>query len=210
MSFNIVYAIMQDSDIIKELFLKDSIHITCIGGGPGSDFLGILKYCLDNRLNPNLRCHIVDKDRTWVESWSDVDDRLGASLRLTINHYNFSVTDDSWKNFKKHLKSELFTLVYFMSEIYSMREKANNYFHSLFASSKPKSIFLFIDNNNDNFYDWFDQFASNYNIKIKDKGEEKKNLPFEEEKLDLGEYFDKFGSPKLTADIAYRIAVKEL
>lgn len=39
-----VYAFIQNFDALKEIFNAEVVNVSCIGGGPGSDFLGILKY----------------------------------------------------------------------------------------------------------------------------------------------------------------------
>src|SRR6185295_12815544 len=43
---NAVYQLIGRHTPLRNLFHRDLVNITCIGGGPGSDFLGILKYIL--------------------------------------------------------------------------------------------------------------------------------------------------------------------
>jgi hypothetical protein len=40
---NIVYQVINGSPILAQMFDNERVNVTCIGGGPGSDFLGILK-----------------------------------------------------------------------------------------------------------------------------------------------------------------------
>ncbi len=56
---NMVYQLIRDLPVLSEAFDTERINVTCLGGGPGSDLLGILKYMsLQNnstKLN-KLRC----------------------------------------------------------------------------------------------------------------------------------------------------------
>src|SRR5260370_26432400 len=41
---NMVYDVIKDSEALKNIFNDETVTVSCIGGGPGSDFLGILKF----------------------------------------------------------------------------------------------------------------------------------------------------------------------
>jgi hypothetical protein len=74
--------------------------------------------------------------------------------------------------------------------------------------NKINSQTFFVDNNNAGFYDWFDKLAKEHGIAILKSSETCMTPPIDENKHDLGEYFDKFGYPKLKANVAYRIGRK--
>lgn len=206
---NIVYTIIQRSEILRPLFDQPKLITACIGGGPGSDFLGILKYCLENGKHPELKALILDRDPAWSESWSDVDDKIGPDFRISTVFHPFDVTaPNNWRMFTKHFNADFFTLIYFMSEVYAVRAQAQDYFTTLFSNMRRGAVMLYVDNNAPAFTDWFDSLVVGHNIKIHKSSATDAQLPTGEEKKDLGEYYTKFGSPKLTADIAYRIAEK--
>jgi hypothetical protein len=184
--------------------------VACIGGGPGSDFLGIIKYLMKNKKSPKISFQLCDREKTWAESWSDVDGKVDPGLRISTSYLPLDVTNpQDWTNYTKYFQSDLFTMIYFMSEVYAEREEADEYFSNLFSQAKSESLFLFVDNNKAEFYDWFDKLAENHNIKIIEKDETIMNVPFDEQKSDLGIYLEKFDYPKLRANVAYRIAKKE-
>jgi hypothetical protein len=205
----LVYEIIQKSTILPSLFDREKVSIACIGGGPGSDFLGVLKYCLAYSKSPELKAMILDRDPTWSESWSDVDDKLGATFRISTICHPMDVTDPaSWGNYTKHFQADLFTLIYFMSEVYASRSSAQSYFEALFANMKQGAIVLFVDNNSMPFKHWFNELATLYSVSIFDRYEGDMQMPYSEEKTDLGVYIEKFRPPKLGAKVAYRTAVK--
>lgn len=206
---NLVCTILGKNNELSNVFNNQKVNVACIGGGPGSDFLGILKYLMKNEKSPTVKFQLCDREKTWAESWSDVDNKVDPEFRISTSYLPLDVTKaDDWKSHKKYFQSDIFTMIYFMSEVFAKRGLANEYFTNLFSQAKPNSLFLFVDNNNPNFYGWFDELAEAHNINIIDSRESYMTVPFDEDKSDLGRYFAKFSSPKLRANVAYRIGQK--
>ncbi|MCC5668744.1 hypothetical protein LC653_34065 [Nostoc sp. CHAB 5784] len=205
--------ITQSNDLAKVFDAQQKINIACIGGGPGSDFLGILKYLMSKGKTPSVKFQLCDKEKNWAESWSDVDDKVDPKFRISTSYLPLDVTKpDEWKPHTKYFTSDIFTMIYFMSEIFTLRDSADEYFTNLFSQAKPGALFLFVDNNHTSFYGWFDELAKAHNIKIKDSNQYTMFLPSDEDKSDLGIYFQKFQSysyPKIKANIAYRVGQKQ-
>ena len=210
---NIVYQLIQESEELANLLEQRKLNVTCVGGGPGSDFLGILKSALDQKKRELfLRCTLLDREPTWADCWNDVDEKLVSQLRITNNFQTFDVTDPkTWETISKYLGSDLFTMIYFMSEIDSLRKSAEPFFRNLFENANPGALFLYVDNNNRHFFDWFDSLVSENGLTVLSASEEViKIRDFSEEKKDLGKYWRKFGNPRLTANAAYRICQKPM
>lgn len=207
---NLVCSLIEQNDELGNIFNHEKVNVACIGGGPGSDFLGILKYLMTNNKSPQVKFQLCDKEKTWAESWNDVDDKVDPKFRISTSYLPLDVTNpDDWKPHTKYFNSDIFTMIYFMSEVYSLRVDSEKYFATLFAQAKPGALFLFIDNNHSEFYGWFDNLAETYNIEIIKKNESNFILPTDEEKSDLGVYLEKFSYPKIRANIAYRIGKKQ-
>lgn len=207
---NLVFQIISKNNKLKDLFKEEKVNITCIGGGPGSDFLGVLKYIMVNELNPFLRCTLFDGEQSWGECWSDVDEKLGMDMRISTFFQPFDVCDyNTYCDISKYLGSDLFTLVYFMSEVYQYRESADAFFSNLLRQAKTGALLLYIDNKSSTFYNWFDELIFTSSWKILKSDELTMSIDdFSEEKKDLGIYWEKFSYPKLKADIAFRICLK--
>lgn len=211
---NVVYQLIKRSSALKALLRKDQVSITCIGGGPGSDFLGILKYILKDGTNPppRLKLNLFDKERFWSECWSDVDDKLGLPISNVFQ--SFDVTDsETWKHYDKFLSADLFTMIFFMSEIHLLRAKARPFFTHLFTNAKKGSLLLYVDNRNAKFYNWFDSLVSAHGWKVLQSKQERLIIEdFSERKEGLDPYYTKFSessAPRLKANVAYRICQKQ-
>ncbi|MEP6543515.1 hypothetical protein NDI47_15185 [Microcoleus vaginatus GB1-A2] len=205
-----VCSIFEQNTVLGNLFDNQKVKVACIGGGPGSDFLGILKYLMTNKKSPTIKFQLCDREKSWGESWSDVEDKVeDLEFRISTSYMPLDVTKrDDWESHIKYFQSDLFTMIYFMSEVFSLRDSAEEYFAHLFNEAKIGSLFLFIDNNSSDFYNWLDELAENHKIDILSSKETYLKVPFDEEKSDLGQYLTKFSPPKLTANVAYRIGRK--
>jgi len=71
--------IIKRSPSIQEVLNRDKVSITCVGGGPGSDVLGFLKFFLERGDSPHIKYRILDKEPAWEETWSDLDDIVKAA-----------------------------------------------------------------------------------------------------------------------------------
>lgn len=209
---NLVFTLFENNEKLRSIFdteNNEKVKVACIGGGPGSDFMGIIKYMMKNQKSSNVKFQICDRERAWQDSWDGVEDKVEPKFHISTSYLPLDVTDfDDWSINTKYFQSDLFTMIYFMSEVVRLRERANEYFVHLFSRAKPGSLFLFVDNNSSKFYDWFDELAETHNIDIIKSREETITLPFDEEKSDLEKYLDKFSPPKLQAKVAYRIGQK--
>jgi len=206
---NVVYQIIRDCAPLRDLFNASQVTVSCIGGGPGSDFLGILKYILKNNKTTNLKVNLFDREPAWSESWSDVDDKLGLSISNRFMYFDVTKAE-TWRPYEKFLSADLFTMSYFISEISTLRGQSEPFFRNLFEKAKPGALLLYVDNRNYEFYGWFDTLISAHNWKVlMSKQVDLKIDDISEEKKDLEPYYSKFPDPKLTARIAFRVCQKQ-
>jgi hypothetical protein len=130
-----------------------------------------------------------------------------------VNFQPLDVTmPESWAQQKKFLQADLFTMSYFLSEVYALDSNGGvtDFFRDMFEQAKPGALFLYDDNGHQDFNNSFDSFfdpslyesvISETNIKLTPR--------YSEEKKILGDYLEKFGqSPKLASQVSYRVIRK--
>jgi putative SAM-dependent methyltransferase len=211
---NLVYQIIKLSPELEALFDPRSdrrrVKITCIGGGPGSELIGILKYLLKTEKQPKLGFTLYDKEKKWGECWNDVDDKLDLPMEFNSHCEPMDVLDyEDWSSNSKYLESDLFSMIYFLSEIFKKKEAATPFFENLFTNAKSGSLFLFLDNNHIDHYGWFDELIAGHRIEVLKSAQGPDRIhDWGEEKTDLEIYYKKFDPPKLTGQIAWRVCRK--
>lgn len=196
----------------QEILARDEVRVACIGGGPGSDLVGVLKY-LDNRqLRPRVFCEIVDGCIDWKKTWSDVAFKLGLDgMSLHTDYVVQTVgSGTEWKQPHNFRKAELVTLNFFFSEIAHLGTAATDYIASLFDMLKPGAIVLFNDNDASNFYGPFDGLAHNAGLQVLHSGHETRKVYDRAEQVsEVGRFKAKFNrAPRLTGRVASRILRK--
>lgn len=205
-----IMQLIQGSKALRDLLAKNSIEVACLGGGPGSDLLGILKYLIRTGAKDlSLKCYIFDKERAWGDSWSDVASQLKPPFQVFPVFQQMDVTESkTWASYQKFLRADLFTLSYFLSEVWKIKGAAEPFFEHCMSQMKSGSMMLFVDNNDSRFRDWFDAMAKKHGLVVDKSDEGELCFSNNEEKKDLGKYFDKFGWPKRKSDAAWRIMKK--
>ena len=206
---NIVSEFLENTPVLASLFDQQSVAVACLGGGPGTEMIGIAKYLRDSQKKPRVKCTVYDRDQSWGDSWHEIHEKMKFDFEMFPIFKYLDVTDrKTWEREEAYLGSDLFTLVFFVSEVFKHRDLAEPYFAKLFRRAKKGSLFLYVDNSGGGFKQWFDRLAGEANLKILTAEEGQFQLSYAEEKRDFGPYYEKFLDPRIRANIAWRVAEK--
>ena len=207
---NIVYTRIRLSRVLTELFARESVYVVGLGGGPGSELLGVVKYLQSKEYRGKLVFEIFDREPTWGETWSGVFERVETGIKVSPSFQTFDVTErKTWSRFVRYLQADLFMMIYFVSEVYGIKDEAEPYFDHLLSRAKKGALLLYVDNRVADFTNWIDAKLTQHGWEVLESEAEELKTPGAEERRDLGIYFQKFGSPKLVADVAWRLARKK-
>src|SRR5260370_9258545 len=140
--------LIRASTKVCSLFNRKEVEIACLGGGPGSDMLGVLKHMIAAKSKSALTCYIFDRERAWGDSWSRVAKKLDAPFQVFPVFQQMDVTDSqTWGCYHDYLEADLFTLSYFMSEVWRIKSKEEPFFNPCMSVAKKGSLILFITTN---------------------------------------------------------------
>lgn len=195
---------------IRELFRQNQFSISCIGGGPGSDVVGIIKRLLkmydDKEEIPRVQVYLCDREKRWMDSWGDVGMKLPDAIKLNTAACELDVTNPASWGMTKYRRADLFTFVYFLSEVFVYREQATPFFQQLFANAKPGALFAFVDNKDDDFAGWFDEMAIDADFEKLHEYSGERGMPSEEQQTVLSDYIARFGrQTKLKTRVVERV-----
>jgi hypothetical protein len=198
------------------VFKDKKVRVSCIGGGPGSDIIAVLKFLADCGTKEPVEkivCYLLDREQAWADTWTELDDKLEIDhIKLSVNFQSLDVTKpDSWASQKKFLDADLFTLSYFVSEVYALDNGVvAEFWGTLFKHAKSGALFLYDDNGNDAFNDYFDTQWKAAGLELVDSETNVSWTPsYDEQAAELAAYKAKFGeSPKLRGYLSYRILRK--
>lgn len=199
----------------EPIFPMDDLRISCVGGGPGSDLIGVLKY-LDSRGDrepvKSVMAYLLDKEQAWADTWTELNVPLDLNLKFNSAFQPLDVTTPgSWKSQKKFLQADLFTLSYFVSEIKSLDKNGelDEFWTTLFDGAKPGAYFLYNDNGHTSFTSYFDSKWKGSGLTCLLAADTRMTPSSSEQASELNYYRQKFGHmSKLQAQITYRVLRK--
>jgi hypothetical protein len=209
---DIVATLLDEVDELRTLFMTDDwVRVTAIGGGPGSDFIGVLKHLVSRGRQARIKFYLLDAVAAWGDTWSAVEEHTDALDFQVSTHFQVLDVNNAttWENQRKYLKSELFTFIYFLSEVWRTKATALGFFHNIVANAASGSLFLFVDNDRSEFLQLMTQIAGSH-LKKLEGGTRKYTMDWNEEKSSLEPFLSEFAhSPKLTAKIVWAVYRKE-
>ncbi|MEQ8818810.1 MAG: hypothetical protein RLY93_01090 [Sumerlaeia bacterium] len=195
---------------LAKLFDRDTLKIACVGGGPGSDLIGILKYMILFGNSAKVTFYLYDKEPLWGESWAEIGTHLDDNFRIYPIFQPIDILNSSdWRD-RSFSNIDLYTFSYFISEIYYNRTVAKNFFKHILTQAKVGAQVLYVDNNDKagSFVSFMKEVLAEVGFEIEIERCEEMVFGSDEQKDDLGIYFQKFGWPKRKGNICYLVARK--
>src|ERR1700676_3943530 len=132
---------MLRTELGGNIFKGGKARVSCVGGGPGSDIIGVLKYLDEHKKQEPVKkitCYLLDKEQAWADTWTELDASLDMDIQLNANFQPLDVCDPkSWNHQRNSLQPDLFTMSYFVSEVFSLDGdgKVSAFWQDLFSNA---------------------------------------------------------------------------
>jgi hypothetical protein len=206
-----IYELISESKAARAVFEEGKARVTCLGGGPGSDVVGMLKYLDENDISCKLFVELIDGCEAWKATWSDLAYQIEWDDGLHTDYVIHDVGDhESWESPSKIEKADLITVSFFASEVFHL-DTAKDYLATMLGRAKSGALVLVIDNRTSEVYRMMDSIASDagYETLLADEGTAK--IYDSGERLDIVKDFaDKFGKKsRLTGNVFRRVYRKK-
>jgi hypothetical protein len=203
-----VYELLDRSEFAKEIFSKGRARVTCVGGGPGSDVVGVLKYLENKGIECKLFAEIIDGCEDWKLTWSDMAYEIEWGGHLNTDYVIHDVaTKSTWKSPTNIEKADVVILNFFVSEIFHLKN-AKDYLTHLLSKVKDGAILLVNDNRTAEIYRLVDGIAKSLGFELEVGAfEDRRVYDRAEQKAALQKYMDKFDNmqPRFKANSFYRV-----
>lgn len=212
-----LYQLLSKAQARHEFFENGSFKTVSLGGGPGSELIGCLKFfeaCEARDLH--FTYNSFDRDKHWSYCWANVSscvmrDNCNEKLCKVLStvFHELDVTDTGqFMKIKKFLNADLYTMLFFMSEVSKKRDAAEAFFEYFFKHLNTGSLIAFIDNNTAPIFSWFDAYLEG-GYEILASGEDIWFASADEQKSSVKKYMQLLEhTPRIRGDIAYRIVRK--
>lgn len=155
--------LLQNKEHFETISQQNNINFCCLGGGPGTDVVGLAAAlsCVAASTNKIYRITTVDCMEGWFFTHRTIYNvaaeekygLLGKFLKNCIS--SFFICDDilspSLETIGAIRRADLLTMIKFISEVPS--EFAPEMLKRIIRWMKPKALFLFVDNSGGGFYE---------------------------------------------------------
>jgi hypothetical protein len=144
----------------QPLFTKGKLRVCSLGGGPGSELVGLLRY-LEEEENgesvTSIEYHLYDKEKSWRDTASALVDALETDIAVSLKFHKLDVTNSKKATACSLSGFDLTILSYFISEVAELPEKNEVIasLNSLLGSMDSGSRVLYCDNDASTFYYFF-------------------------------------------------------
>ena len=147
---------------------KSSFHVCCIGGGPGSDLVGLTKFLRDKELFPvdRLECSIFDLYQQWESDWVQMARANPGEFPSQLTYFPVDITHKqrplSKKGLRKIQAADIITVVKVFSSVAAFVRKDaahGRLLREIFQEMKPGALVLYIDNRNGDKHNEFQTMA---------------------------------------------------
>jgi hypothetical protein len=191
--------------IVRKAESGSDLQICVLGGGPGSELLGIVRYI--QRLNLSRPTHLdlvlVDRIKEWDESWhalkTGIDQQLKISygddrgcwpVTISRSFLPLDVTSETdFAHFATRFgQIHLFLVSYLVSELKSSLTNLENVIALLVERSSPEAMILFIDRDERHIREAVDHLISQ-NRSLRSLGLIEVRGRLEDDLRDLGEWY---------------------
>jgi hypothetical protein len=204
-----VYQMLESTrdSLADDLLKNEKIVVSCLGGGPGSELVGLLQFLIeeDSSSIRTLTAYLCDREQAWADCWTEIGEEVPGALRLNVNFQPLDVTSaESWSKQKKFLSADLFILCYFASEVARLGDAADDFWNELAAKSKSGALMFILDNDHKFFEGFIKEKIRQKAWKLLDGGKKDLTPSTREEKSDLGDHLSRYSRmPKLKGHVAY-------
>ncbi|MEB3220846.1 MAG: hypothetical protein VKS61_02095 [Candidatus Sericytochromatia bacterium] len=148
-----VFAALHQSGAAQSIFEKPRVRVTALGGGPGSDLLGVLQYRHVTGSRARLACEVVDRCDAWARNWRSFERSVIAqggvsreALRVDYVRQDLGSPAD-WDDFERFAASDVVTVSFLVSELMHQGPGPSEYLRRAFGKTRPGTLVVVNDAN---------------------------------------------------------------
>lgn len=150
----------------EALFEAEEIWVTSVGGGPGSELLGLLKYLSEDNGEPKVArivYTVVDKERNWQHVVESFVDRVDTEIEIELRFQTCDVSAAQLPASVTLKDEELVFMSFFISEVCELPEKNHviNNLNTLLKTMKPDAFLVYNDSDAYSFYTFLNNRVNN-------------------------------------------------
>lgn len=144
------------------LFDEEEVTIACLGGGPGSDVLAVVRYLAwagEKEPAKKVTFDIYDKEPGWFSVVEAIVEEAESDIQFEVIFHSFDVSNEGTWSEIEFDKYDLITSSFFVSEIkrIGLSVPARRFWRFLLRNMSTDALMAFNDNGDERIYGYFDR-----------------------------------------------------
>jgi hypothetical protein len=204
--------LLNSGSLLKSLINGKPLKVACVGGGPGSDMLGVLKFLERQAISPT-RCELVllDYEKGWFEVWKRFCKTVPADRRPKVSFTKLDLAGgDPWTANLSFLDADVFTFSFSLSEcwVFNGQGSVTNFVKMLAASMKKGALLVYNDNGGPSFTPNAElAISGNKDLRLISSFDDDRFLISGDEQISaVANFKERFGqNPKMFGNVSHRV-----
>lgn len=137
-----------------EILSSKNVKIACVGGGPGSDMLGVTKFIEQNNLRrPNIDLTVLDFDQRWARVRDELFSTFDFELRTHVSQDFDATRDGTWTSSWAFLDADIITFSFSLSEFWSFNGEGcvSRFLDRVLTGIRRGALIVYVDNGGPDF-----------------------------------------------------------
>lgn len=203
---------------IRSLIQRPHIKVVVLGGGPGSELLGFVKFLVEHGHSLAITCDIIDRCALWAGSWKLLHSGLlqrglvengQVNVDYHAQDFNCMFTPETQQKLNE---ADLVLSSFLLSEMRASDASIGNFLRRAFASIKPGAVVVLNDNLKGRALADVDQAAEGSGLETRFGRSRSTNVhPTDEVEAAYADFWKKLDHhPKCKGELGARVYAKPL
>lgn len=163
---NLVFRVLDTCAEIKQVFARGKVAITSIGGGPGTDLLGVAKYAASKSSHTTaIRYQTYDKEPNWHTSLAEIWCKAGTPIAPPVVRHADMMDESTWSSLASARGTDVYIMSYCISEV-SHDQKMTGQLIDYLASISPAAYFIFVDTKGSPIFKWSETVFAHHGFQV--------------------------------------------
>jgi hypothetical protein len=167
-----VYRALSSCRPMSQLLHRNGVHVAALGGGPGTDVVGFVKWLAEQGHAMPFTCEVIDRCTAWETQWQWLQAALVRGGHMTPEQARVTYVAHDFGDrradgaLSRVSDADVVLASFLLSELAHMGARMEHVVARVFAHTKPGAYLVFNDNLTDGSLRRLDALAGRHGLEV--------------------------------------------